>query len=66
MTEPQPLVRKVLYRDIDYTEMWVDSAKAFARQLIRDGKGFKCEPLDDGGWMFTVYEENWPTKWEIM
>lgn len=59
--------RAVVYRDEDYTEMFVDgdgAAKAFARQLIRDGKAFKCEPCTDGGWSVIVYEHNHPNKWE--
>lgn len=59
--------RHIVYRDEGHTEMWVESngsAKSFARQLIRDGKTFTCEPCTDGGWSFTVYEFNHPNRWE--
>lgn len=57
----------MVVREEDHTVMWVGSdgqAKAFARQLIRDGKSFKCEPCSDEGWEFTVYEFNHPNRWE--
>lgn len=62
-----PLERRVVVREENYTEMWVPNAegcRAFARQLIRDGKAFKCEPCTDEGWSVTVYEHNHPNRWE--
>jgi hypothetical protein len=61
------LIRRVVFRDPHYTEMSVpDSggARAFARQLIRGGKGFRCEPCPDGSWTFTINEPNEPNRWE--
>lgn len=60
--------RKVLMRDIDYTEMVVRNsgeATGLARQLIRKGKPFvACPSEEDGTWTFTIYEYNIPTRWE--
>jgi hypothetical protein len=59
--------RTVLVREPEYTEMRVvgdGQAKAFARQLIRDGKAFAARPEQEGSWLFTVRETNHPSRWE--
>ena len=60
--------RRVIVREPDETEMDIagsGEAKAFAKQLIRDGKGFEATPQADGVWRFIVYELNEPSRWEV-